>query len=124
MLTVKNTLNNILASYTSSFFLRQRKKILYTYGRQNPKNIVEKECKDHLVPAPPPRAGTPFPRPGYSKSSLALNTSCNGESTPSLGNLYHCLHSKEFLLNIKEGKVITLVSSLHALVKSPSPFFM
>lgn len=92
--------------------------------KQNPKNIVEKECEDHLVPTPLPRTGTPITRPGYSKPHLALNISWNGASKDSLGSLYQCPHSKGFLPNMKEGKVITLISSLHALVRSPSPSFI
>ena len=66
-------------------------------------------------------------------SNLALNTSREGASTASLGNLFQCLASlivKNFFLipnlNLPSFslKPIPLVLSLHALVKSSSPAFL
>jgi len=48
---------------------------------------VGRDLKDHLVPTPPPWAGTPSTRPGCSKphQNLAFNTSREGTTTASLG---------------------------------------
>jgi len=66
-------------------------------------------------------------------SKLALNTAREGESTASLGNLCQGLTTlmvKNFFLVSNANlpffslKTLTLVLSLHALVKSPSPAFL
>jgi len=50
---------------------------------------VEKDHKGHLVSTPLLCAGSPTTRPGCPvTSSLALNTSREGASTTSLGNLF------------------------------------
>ena len=66
-------------------------------------------------------------------SNLALNTSRDGASTASLGNLCQCLtnlRAKNFFLianlNLPSSslKPLCLILSLHGLVKSPSPAFL
>ncbi|KAK4831170.1 hypothetical protein QYF61_015640 [Mycteria americana] len=66
-------------------------------------------------------------------SNLALNTSRDGASTASLGNLFQCLATlivKNFFLisnlNLPSFslKPLPLVLSLQALVKSPPPAFL
>ena len=63
-------------------------------------------------------------------SNLALNTSTEGASTTSLGNLFWCLTALMvknffFMANLNllcfSLKALPLVPSPHALVKSPSP---
>ena len=96
---------------------------------------VGRDLSDHLVPTPLPGAGTPSTRPGCSKhpSNLALNTSRQGASTASLGNLFQCLTTlpvKNFFLTSNLNlpsfslKPLRLVLLLHGLVKSPSPAFL
>lgn len=45
---------------------------------------VGKDLEDHMVPTPPPCAGTPLTRPGHPKPH-PVNTSRHGASTASLG---------------------------------------
>ena len=96
---------------------------------------VGRDLSDHLVATPLPGAGTPSTRPGYSKhpSNLALNTSSDGASTTSLGNLFQCLTTlpvQNFFLTSNLNlpsfslKPLCLVLLLHGLVKSPSPAFL
>jgi len=92
---------------------------------------VGRDLKDHLVPTPPAMGRDTFHWTRVLKvpSNLALNTSREGAATASLGKLSQCLTtlSKEFLSYIQsksaflQFKAITLVLSLHTLVKSPSP---
>jgi len=74
----------------------------------------------------------PFPQPRVLRapSNLALNTAREGAATDSLGNLGQGLATLRvtnlfltFNLNLP-SKPLSLVLSLHALVKSPSPAFL
>ncbi|KAK4810814.1 LOW QUALITY PROTEIN: hypothetical protein QYF61_008786 [Mycteria americana] len=51
---------------------------------------LERTFKDHLVQPPLPWAGTSFTRLLKGLSNLTLNTSRDGASTASLGNLFQC----------------------------------
>ena len=88
---------------------------------------VEKNLKGHLVPTPLPWAGTLDQVP---QSPIQLDLE---HSTTSLGNLFQCLTAliaKNFFLisSLNELmfslKPLTLVLSVHALVKSSSPSFL
>ena len=94
--------------------------------------IIERFIEDHVVLTPAVGRDT-FHQIRLLKawSNLALNTSSEGASTASLGNLcFTTLKVKNLFLisnlNLPSFslKTLPLVLSLHALVKSPSPSFL
>ena len=60
---------------------------------------------DHSVPTPVLCAVAPLTRPVV-PSSLALNAFREGASITALGNMFHHLHSKEFLPNIQSKSIL------------------